>query len=144
MFFNKIEWLISFFIAKSVINLYHSTYFVGNDTKTTMKSKLFIIALLAIVAVGCERVIDLPEPNVQGGDVVTIEATIPPETRVAYTDSYTSGNGGTLAWQTGDQLRLAAYNGNTYIGSSLFTFVTGSANKFTGTLVEGATPHHRL
>jgi len=66
--------------------------------------------------------------------MVTIEASIPPETRVAYDDS-----DGSLSWQSGDQLRLAAYNGNTYIGSSIFTW-TGTGNTFSGTLVEGATP----
>ena len=104
-----------------------------------MRPKLFIIAMLALTLSSCTRDI-LPEPPKQEGNIVTISATIPPETRVAYTNTYTPGSGGTLAWQANDQIILAGYNGDTYIGSSLFTFVTGSTDQFSGTLMDGATP----
>jgi hypothetical protein len=105
-----------------------------------MKPKLFIFALLALLVASCTDEIDIPEPAAKeekapkAGEMVTIEASIPPDTRVAYDDS-----DGSLSWQSGDKLRLAAYNGDTYIGSSIFTW-TGTGNTFSGTLVEGATP----
>jgi len=77
-----------------------------------MKPKLFIFALLALLVASCTDEIDIPEPAAKeekapkAGEMVTIEASIPPETRVAYDDS-----DGSLSWQSGDQLRLAAYNG---------------------------------
>jgi hypothetical protein len=105
-----------------------------------MKFKPFIFALLALLAASCERDIEILEPTEQEGEIVTIEATIPPETRVAYTDSDTPGSGGSLAWQTGDQLLLAGYDGTTYKGSSKFSY-TGSGDTFSGTAVEGATTY---
>lgn len=103
-----------------------------------MKFKLIIPALLALLVVGCTRNMDLPEPAEQEGEIVTIRATIPAETRVAYTDSDIPGSGGSLAWQTGDQLLLAGYDGTTYIGSSILTWDSGDA--FSGSAIPGATP----
>jgi len=111
-------------------------------SKTTriMKFKLCFFALLAIMAASCERNIDIPEPAEQEGGVVIIEASIPPETRVLYTDSNTPDEGGTLSWQTGDTLLLAGYDGTTYIGSSKFGY-TGTGKKFSGMVVPGASTY---
>lgn len=79
-----------------------------------MKSKLFIITLLTLLVAGCTRE-PLPEPEREGGKIVTISATIPPETRVLYDDTDLS-----LTWQTGDTLLLAGYDGTTYKGSEKF------------------------
>ncbi|HPM10857.1 MAG TPA: hypothetical protein PK941_10480 [Paludibacter sp.] len=103
-----------------------------------MKFKLIIPALLALLVVGCTRNMDLPEPAEQEGEIVTIRAAIQAETRVAYTDSDIPGSGGSLAWQTGDQLLLAGYDGTTYIGSSILTWDSGDA--FSGSAIPGATP----
>ncbi|HKM13183.1 MAG TPA: hypothetical protein PL115_06190 [Bacteroidales bacterium] len=105
-----------------------------------MKFKLSIYSictLLALLAASCTRE-PLPEPAEQEGEIVTIRATIPAETRVAYTDSDIPGSGGSLAWQTGDQLLLAGYDGTTYIGSSILTWDSGDA--FSGSAIPGATP----
>ncbi len=101
-----------------------------------MKPKLFIISLLAILVAGCTRE-PLPEPEKEGGKLVTISARIPPETRVTYTDSDVPGSGGTLAWQSGDQLLLAGFgaSGN-YIDCATFTWQAGDT--FTGTEVQDA------
>ena len=100
-----------------------------------MKSKLFIIALLALSVISCTRE-PIPQLEEQGGKIVTIRATIPPETRVAYDDANLS-----LSWQDNDQLLLAGYDGTTYKGSSTFTYVSGSGSKFLGTTVPGATTY---
>ncbi len=107
-----------------------------------MKFKLSICSictLLALLAASCTRE-PLPEPVEQEGGVVIIEASIPPETRVLYTDSNTPGEGGTLSWQTSDTLLLAGYDGPTYIGSSKFGY-TGTGTKFSGMVVPGATTY---
>ncbi len=98
-----------------------------------------ICALLALLAASCTRE-PLPEPGEQEGGVVIIEASIPPETRVLYTDSNTPGSGGSLGWQIGDQLLLAGYDGTTYLGSKIFDYM-GTGNKFSGTAVDGATTY---
>jgi len=101
-----------------------------------MKLRLFIITLLALIVASC-TLEPIPKPEQEGGRIVTITATIPAETRVTYTDSDIPGNGGTLAWETGDQLLLAGYDaGGTYIDCALFEYDGG--NSFTGTEVKGA------
>jgi hypothetical protein len=100
-----------------------------------MKSKLYIFALLALSVISCTREL-LPEPEEQGGNLVTISATIPPETRVLYDDTDRS-----LSWQPGDKIKLAGYDAsNAYIGESTFTW-TETGNVFTGTTVQGATTY---
>ncbi len=101
-----------------------------------MKLKLFIFALLAIMAASCELNIDIPEPVEQEGDIVIISATIPEETRVSYDDGTLK-----LAWEQNDTLLLAGYDaGGTYIASSKFGY-TGNDNEFIGTKVQGATTY---
>jgi hypothetical protein len=96
-----------------------------------MKSKLFIITLLTLLVAGCTRE-PLPEPEREGGKIVIISATIPPETRVAYDDTDRS-----LSWQDGDQLLLAGYGASGhYIDCATFTWQAG--NTFTGTEVQDA------
>ncbi len=101
-----------------------------------MKFKLYIVAMLAIVVASC-TIEDLPEPVKNEGNIVTIRAAIAPETRVSYTDGAT---GGTLAWEQGDQLKLAGYDGTTYKGESTFTW-SGTGVVFTGPAVPGATAY---
>ncbi|HPB89294.1 MAG TPA: hypothetical protein PL115_00185 [Bacteroidales bacterium] len=98
-----------------------------------MKLKLFIIALLALFVASCTREV-LPDPVDQGEKIVTINATIPGETRVAYEDVNRK-----LTWEENDQLLLAGCDANgNYIGeSSLFTW-TGNGNSFSGIPVTGA------
>lgn len=106
-----------------------------------MKFKLCFFALLAIMAASCERNIDIPEPGEHEGEIVTIRASIPPETRVTYTDSNTQGSGGTLAWKTGDKLLLAGYDATgAYVNKSTFTW-KGNGDEFEGTPVTGATTY---
>jgi hypothetical protein len=101
-------------------------------TKKVMKFKLVIFALLTLLIASCTREI-LPEPEGQERELVTISATISPETRVSYTD----GAPGTLAWESGDQLLLAGFDGTgNYISSSTFNWQSG--NNFTGQAVQGA------
>lgn len=104
-----------------------------------MKLKLFIFALLAILVTSCNRE-PIPEPVENEGKIVTITATIAPETRVTYTDG-TGTNPSTLGWEEGDELKLAGYDANNaYIGFSTFSW-TGEGDKFTGTPVQGATKY---
>ncbi len=106
-----------------------------------MKFKLFTFALLGLLIASCTREA-LPEIEKEGGKMVTISATIPAETRVAYTDSDTPGSGGTLAWESGDQLMLVGYdNDNVYKGHKVFSYVTGTVGDFTGETVSGATKY---
>jgi hypothetical protein len=98
-----------------------------------MKFKLFIISLLAIMVVGC-TLESSPEPEKEAGKIVTISATVPGETRVAYDDDTRK-----LEWQTGDKLLLAGYDGTTYKGSEIFDWTGG--NSFQGTAVPGATTY---
>ncbi len=105
-----------------------------------MKFKLYIFALFVLLVANCTRE-PISQLEEQGGKLVTISATIPPETRVEYTDSDVPGSGGTLTWQSGDKLLLAGYDGTTYIGSSTFTYVSGSGSNFSGTTVPGATTY---
>jgi len=98
-----------------------------------MKLKLFIIALLALLVASCTRE-PIPQLEEQGGKLVTISVTIPPETRVAYDDADCS-----LSWQTGDTLLLAGYDGTTYKGSKKFHWTGGDS--FQGTEVPGATTY---
>jgi hypothetical protein len=114
----------------------------GSFNKTTMKFKLFLFALLALLMASCARE-PLPEPNIeQEGKLVTIRATIPSDTKVSYEDSNIPGNGGTLAWESGDQLMLVGYDDNgAYKGHNVFTFQTGSSGNFTGEAVSGATKY---
>ena len=59
----------------------------GSFNKTTMKFKLFLFALIALLMASCARE-PLPEPNIeQEGKLVTIRAAIPQETRVSYDDA---------------------------------------------------------
>ncbi len=100
-----------------------------------MKLKLFIIALLALLVASCERNIDIPEPDKDGGRIVTISATLPQETRVAYDDATLK-----LTWETGDMLMMAGYDdGNNFIADHYFQYQ--SNNNFLGQLVEGATKY---
>ena len=100
-----------------------------------MKLKLFIITLLTLLVAGCTRE-PFPQLEEPGGKLVTISATIPPETRVLYDDTDRS-----LAWQSGDKIKLAGYDAsNAYIGESTFTW-TETGNVFTGTMVQGATTY---
>jgi hypothetical protein len=111
-----------------------------NKKNNRMKPKLFIFALLALLVASCTDEIDIPEPATKEpkaekeGEMVTINASIPQEARVAYDDANLS-----LSWQDNDQLLLAGYNGTTYKGSSAFTWQTG--NTFTGTTVPDATTY---
>ncbi len=106
-----------------------------------MKFKLFTFALLGLLIANCTRE-SLPEIEKEGGKMVTISAAIPAETRVAYTDSDTPGSGGTLAWESGDQLMLVGYdNENVYKGHKVFSYVTGTVGDFTGETVSGATKY---
>jgi len=94
-----------------------------------------ICALLALLTASCTRE-PLPEPAEQEGDIVTITATIPEETRVFYND-----NALKLTWEQNDTLLLAGYDaGGTYIASSKFGY-TGTGNQFLGTKVPGATTY---
>ena len=99
-----------------------------------MKLKLFIITLLAIMVAGCTLDEPIPEPKKEMGKMVTITATISPETRVAYNDDTRK-----LAWETGDTLLLAGYDGTTYKGSNKFHWTTGDS--FDGIEVPGATTY---
>ena len=99
-----------------------------------MKLKLFIITLLAIMVAGCTLDEPIPEPKKEMGKMVTITATISPETRVAYNDDTRK-----LAWETGDTLLLAGYDGTTYKGSNKFHCTTGDS--FDGIEVPGATTY---
>ena len=99
-----------------------------------MKLKLYIIALLALSVISCTRE-PLPELENGEGKIVTISATIPPETRVAYDDADRS-----LSWQIGDTLLLAGYDGMTYIGRKKFGW-TGTGCTFSGEEVPGATTY---
>ena len=99
-----------------------------------MKLKLFILILPILFAASCNREV-LPEPEEKGGEIVTINATIPSETRVAYDDGTLK-----LSWEDNDQLLLAGFDGTTYKGSSTFTY-TGTGNSFSGTTVPGATTY---
>ena len=100
-----------------------------------MKSKLYIFALLALSVISCTRE-PLPEPEKEEAKIVTISASIPPETRVLYDDTDRS-----LSWQPGDKIKLAGYDvSNAYIGESTFTW-TETGNVFTGTTVQGATTY---
>ena len=100
-----------------------------------MKLKLYIIALLTLTAVSCTKDIILPEPETKGDKIVTISATISPETRVAYNDTTLK-----LSWESGDQLLLAGYDGTTYKGSKTFTW-SGNGSTFQGSAVDGATTY---
>ena len=102
-----------------------------------MKFKSFIFTLLAILVAGC-TLEPIPESIVeQEENIVTTNVAISPETRVTYTGG--TGNN-VLSWESGDQLRLAGYDGTTYKGSEVFSH-TGPGNKFTGTPVGGATTY---
>ena len=109
----------------------------GSFNKTTMKFKLFLFALIALLMASCARE-PLPEPNIeQEGKLVTIRAAIPQETRVSYDDATLK-----LAWEPGDQLMLVGYDDNgAYKGHNVFTFQTGSSGNFTGEAVSGATKY---
>ncbi|HKM11674.1 MAG TPA: hypothetical protein PL115_00870 [Bacteroidales bacterium] len=100
-----------------------------------MKLKLLISALLALLVAGCTHNINLPEPAEEEGKMVTISATIPPETRVAYDDDTR-----TLSWQDGDQLLLVGYDGTTYKGYKIFNY-SGNGNSFNGEEVPYATTY---
>ncbi len=99
-----------------------------------MKLKLFTFTLLSLLLASC-TIQPLPELDEREGKLVTINVTVSPETRVAYNDANLS-----LAWENEDQLLLAGYNGDTYIGSEIFTY-TGTNNYFSGHEVYGATTY---
>ena len=101
-----------------------------------MKLKSFAFALLALLMASCTRE-PLPLIVDNEGGMVTINVSVSPETRVSYTDGPDNGQS-TLAWQEGDKLLLAGYEGAIYIGSSLFTWNGG--NSFSGDLIQGASP----
>jgi len=101
-----------------------------------MKTKLFIITLLALLVAGC-TLEPIPESEKERGKLVTITVTTPSETRVAYTDSDIPGIGGTLSWQTGDRLTLAGYgNKGEFLGTTEFRHKKG--NDFEGEEIMGA------
>jgi hypothetical protein len=102
-----------------------------------MKFKSFIFTLLALLIASCtlQPVPELDEPGKEEGKLVTINVTVSPETRVAYDDANR-----TLAWETGDKLLLAGYDGTTYKGSKIFEY-TGNGNSFQGQEVTGATSY---
>ena len=91
-----------------------------------MKIKLFIFALLALLVTSCTGDA-FPEPSEKERKTITINVLISPETRVTYNDANLK-----LAWESGDQLLLAGYNGTTFIGSSIFDY-DGTGNTFSGT-----------
>lgn len=99
-----------------------------------MKPKLFVFVLLALMMVGCTHE-PLPEPMVKGEEIVTINATMSPETRVAYDDGTRK-----LMWESQDELILAGYQGPTYNGNSTFT-KNGNGNSFSGKPVTGASTY---
>ncbi len=99
-----------------------------------MTLKPYIIALLALSVISCTRE-PLPELDYKEGKLVTISATIPPETRVAYNDTTLK-----LSWQIGDTLLLAGYDDTTYIGRKKFGW-TGTGCTFSGEEVPGATTY---
>jgi len=107
-----------------------------------MKVKLFIFTLLALLLVSCTRE-PLPGFRERGanffnrkqGKMVTISATMPPDTRVAYNDATRK-----LAWEGGDQLLLAGYDANgRYKGSNIYNWIGGDS--FQGNPVTGATQY---
>ena len=98
-----------------------------------MKFKLFSITLLAIMVVGC-TLEPIPEPEQEEEKIVTISASIPADTRVSYNDGTRK-----LAWESGDKLLLAGYDGATYKGSEIFNWNGG--NTFQGQEVTGATSY---
>ena len=98
-----------------------------------IKLKLFITTLLALLVAGC-TLEPIPEPEKEVGKIVTISATIPADTRVSYNDGT-----GKLAWESGDKLLLAGYDGTTYKGSKIFNWNGG--NTFQGEEVTGATSY---
>ncbi len=100
-----------------------------------MKIRLFILAMLTLTVMGCERNIEITDTDSNEGKIVTISASISPETRVTYNDADLS-----LAWENNDKILLVGFAGATYIGSELFTY-TGNGNKFTGKEVVGATTY---
>ncbi|MGI5847353.1 MAG: fimbrillin family protein [Candidatus Cryptobacteroides sp.] len=101
-----------------------------------MKFKLFIFALLALMTASCTQEIDILELAEKAGEMITIDVSIPQETRVAYDDATLK-----LSWEANDQILLVGYdNTNNYVGSSKFSW-TGIDNKFTGTPVDGATTY---
>ncbi|HPK30015.1 MAG TPA: hypothetical protein PK979_03110 [Bacteroidales bacterium] len=102
-----------------------------------MKFKSFIFTLLALLIASCtlQPVPELDEPGKEEVKLVTINVTVSPETRVAYDDANR-----TLAWETGDKLLLAGYDGTTYKGSKIFEY-TGNGNTFQGQEVTDATSY---
>ena len=73
-------------------------------------------------------------PNEENGDnIISISATIAPETRVSYTN-------GILAWQTDDQLRWPDLTTMMLIKEHLLTW-SGTNDIFTGPAVSGATKY---
>ncbi|MDI9606486.1 MAG: hypothetical protein QM305_14405 [Bacteroidota bacterium] len=100
-----------------------------------MKLKLFIFVLLSLLVASCTSE-DLPEPAEKGEEIVTISATIPTETRVAYDDTDLS-----LSWEENDQLMLVGFDDNdVYKGKSIFT-KSGTGNTFSGLTVADATKY---
>jgi len=101
-----------------------------------MKFKSFIFTLLALLIASCtlQPLPELDEPGKEEGKLVTINVTVSPETRVAYDDVNRK-----LAWETGDTLLLAGYDGTTYKGSEKFHWT--SSNSFQGIEVPGATTY---
>lgn len=87
-----------------------------------------------MVMAGCTHE-PLPEPMVKGEEIVTINATMAPETRVAYDDGTRK-----LMWESQDELILAGYQGSTYNGNSTFT-KNGNGNSFSGKPVTGASTY---
>ena len=106
-----------------------------------MKVRLFIFTLLALLLVSCTRE-PLPGFRERGtnffnrkqGKMVTISAKMPPDTRVTYNDGTRK-----LAWEGGDKLILAGYNGTSYKGSKIYNWIGG--DNFEGELVSGATTY---
>ena len=100
-----------------------------------MKFRLFVFASLAVLFAGCARE-RLHEIIEKGEQIVTISATIlqDTDTRVSYDDGTRK-----LAWESGDRLLLAGYDGETYKGSSIFNHKSG--DQFTGMPVEGASTY---
>ena len=103
-----------------------------------MKPKLFIIALLTLLAASCTRA---PIPELENGEakVVTIKVDIAPETRVVYNDA-PYGQQGLLSWQENDQIMLIGFDdSNLYQGHTTFTMI--ASGLFQGNIVPGATKY---
>ena len=96
-----------------------------------MRIKLFIFALITLFVASCARE-NLHEPALQESRLVTITATIEPQTRVSYDDVTLK-----LSWEDNDELMLVGYQAESFKGKSKFKY-SKNGNNFSGQSVEGA------